>query len=228
LGTKSAGVDTDGISEAGRRETAELDRAAGGEAEWQQADVADLAAIERVVAEILERFGRIDVAHSNAGVLLTESVLEQEPDDWDRTFDVNVRTVFLLARAALPAMRRQGGRAIVNSASTAGIVGEASLAVDCASKSGCGNLARQLAVDYSRDGIRVNCVCPGWIDTGFNAPVLEGVSEDELKRLIDTSVPLGRQGRPDENASVVALLASEDASLATGHALVADRDLTAL
>ena len=209
-------------------ETAELVRAAGGEAGGWQADVADPAGVERVVAEVLERFGRIDVVHSNAGVLLPGSVLEQELDDWDRTFDVNVRAVYLLARAVLPAMRRQGGGAIVNTASTAGIVGEASLAAYCASKAAVVNLTRQLAVDYSRDGIRVNCVCPGWIDTGFNAPVLEGVSEDELERLIDTSVPLGRQGRPEEIASVVAFLASEDASLVTGHALVADGGLTAL
>ena len=89
-------------------------------------------------------------------------------------------------------------------------------------------LTKQLAVDYSRRGVRVNCVCPGWIDTGFNDPVLEGVSDEELQGLIDRMVPLGRQGTPEEIASVVAFLASDDASLVTGHALVADGGLTAL
>jgi NAD(P)-dependent dehydrogenase (short-subunit alcohol dehydrogenase family) len=93
---------------------------------------------------------------------------------------------------------------------------------------GAVSLTRQLAVDYSRDGVRVNCVCPGWIDTGFNDPVLQGVSDEELARLIDATVPLGRQGAPEEIAAAVAFLASDDASLVTGHALVADGGLKAV
>jgi NAD(P)-dependent dehydrogenase (short-subunit alcohol dehydrogenase family) len=107
-------------------------------------------------------------------------------------------------------------------------VGEASLAAYCASKAAVVNLTRQLAVDYAREGIRVNCVCPGWIDTGFNDPMLEGVSEEELSRLIATFVPLGRQGGPEEIAGCVAFLASDDAALVNGHALVADGGLTAM
>jgi NAD(P)-dependent dehydrogenase (short-subunit alcohol dehydrogenase family) len=155
-------------------------------------------------------------------------VLEATLDDWERTFAVNTRAAFLLARAVLPGMRAQGGGAVVFTASTAGLLGEAALAAYCASKAALVNLARQLAVDYSRDGVRINCVCPGWIDTGFNDPVLQEVSGEELARLIDATVPLGRQGAPEEIAAVVAFLASDDASLVTGHALVADGGLTAM
>jgi NAD(P)-dependent dehydrogenase (short-subunit alcohol dehydrogenase family) len=136
--------------------------------------------------------------------------------------------MFLVARAAIPIMLESGAGAIVNTASTAGLVGEGALAAYCASKAAVVNLTRQLAVDYSRRGIRVNCVCPGWVDTGFNDPMLARVSDSELERLIDTFVPLGRQGSPEEVAAVVAFLASDDASLVTGHALVADGGLTAL
>jgi NAD(P)-dependent dehydrogenase (short-subunit alcohol dehydrogenase family) len=85
-----------------------------------------------------------------------------------------------------------------------------------------------MAVDYARMGIRINCVCPGGIDTGFNAPVLEGVSEERLSAMIDAQVPMGRQGSPDEVVAAVLFLLSEDASLITGHALVADAGFTAV
>jgi NAD(P)-dependent dehydrogenase (short-subunit alcohol dehydrogenase family) len=209
-------------------ETVRLLHAERLEGEAWAADVGNEDDVERVVAAVLERFGRIDVLHSNAGVLLPGSVLEATLDDWERTFAVNTRAAFLLARAVLPGMRAQGGGAIVFTASTAGLLGEAALAAYCASKAALVNLARQLAVDYSRDGVRINCVCPGWIDTGFNDPFLQDVSSEELARLIDATVPLGRQGAPEEIAAVVAFLASDDASLVTGHALVADGGLTAM
>lgn len=214
-------------AEAGA-ETVELLRAEGREGEASAADVADEDEVERVVAAALERFGRIDILHSNAGVLLPGTVVDATLDDWERTFAVNTRAAFLLARAVIPGMRAQGSGAIVFTASTAGLLGEAALAAYCASKAAVVNLTRQLAVDYSRDGIRINCVCPGWIDTGFNDPVLQDVGTDELARLIDATVPLGRQGAPEEIAAVVAFLASDDASLITGHALVADGGLTAV
>jgi len=198
----------------------------GGEA--IECDVSDEEAVGRAVEWALDRFGRLDVLHSNAGVLVGGTAEETTLADWERTFAVNVRGMFLLARAVLPAMRRQGKGAIVNTASTAGIAAEPALAAYAASKAAVIQLTRQLAVDYARDGIRVNCVCPGWIDTGFNDPMLEGVSDDELAQLVDRMVPMGRQGTPEEIAAAVAFLASDDASLVTGHALVADGGLTAL
>jgi NAD(P)-dependent dehydrogenase (short-subunit alcohol dehydrogenase family) len=209
-------------------ETVAVLQAEGLEGEAWTADVADEDDVARVVAAAVERLGRIDILHSNAGVLLPGTAVEARLDDWDRTFAVNIRAAFLLARAVIPEMRAQRSGVIVFTSSTAGLLGEAGLAAYCASKAALVNLTRQLAVDYSREGVRVNCVCPGWIDTGFNDPVLRGVSDEELAGLIDATVPLGRQGTPEEVAAAVAFLASDDASLVTGHALVADGGLTAV
>lgn len=221
-GAAVAVLDVDGD---GAQETAE--RAGGGSTAFS-CDVSDANAVREAIDATVARFGGVDVLHSNAGVLLPGGAAEATPEDWDRTFAVNVRGMFLLARAVVPVMRERGGGAIINTASTAGIAAEPDLAAYCASKGAVIQLTRQLAVDYSRDGIRVNCVCPGWIDTGFNDPMLVGVGEEELAELIDRMVPLGRQGTPEEVAAVVAFLASEDASLVTGHALVADGGLTVL
>jgi NAD(P)-dependent dehydrogenase (short-subunit alcohol dehydrogenase family) len=197
------------------------------EAEALPCDVSDEEQVAAAVEGAVNRFGRIDVLHSNAGVLVAGAAGETSLEDWERTFAVNVRGMFLAARAVLPVMLEHGRGAIVNTASTSGIAAEPAIAAYCASKAAVIQLTKQLAVDYSRRGIRVNCVCPGWIETGFNDPVLVGVGDDELAALVDRMVPLGRQGRPEEIAAVVAFLASDDASLVTGHALVADGGLTA-
>jgi NAD(P)-dependent dehydrogenase (short-subunit alcohol dehydrogenase family) len=228
LGREGARVAVVDLRHDSAEETRELLDGEGIECGTWAADVSKEQAVADAVRAVKERFGRLDVLHSNAGVLLPGPAAETDVDDWDRTFAVNVRAMFLLARAVIPTMLEAGRGAIVNTASTAGLVGEAGLAAYCASKAAVVNLTRQLAVDYSRRGIRVNCVCPGWVDTGFNDPVLRDVDDDELATLIDTFVPLGRQGSPDEIAAVVAFLASDDASLVTGHALVADGGLTAL
>jgi NAD(P)-dependent dehydrogenase (short-subunit alcohol dehydrogenase family) len=120
----------------------------------------------------------------------------------------------------------QGG-AIVNTASTSGLLGEMGIPAYNASKGAVVNLTRQLAADYTREGIRVNCVCPGWIPTGFNDPVLAELSDEEVEAMVVATVPMGRQGTPEEIAAAVAFLASDDATYITGHALVVDGGLTA-
>jgi meso-butanediol dehydrogenase / (S,S)-butanediol dehydrogenase / diacetyl reductase len=204
-----------------------LIRDAGGDAEAFPADCSDWDTVRALADAVLERYGRIDIVHANAGVLRPGSAAEQRIEDWDATFAVNVRGMFLLVKAVVPGMLQRGGGVIVLTASTAGLLGEPGIAAYCASKGAVVNLTRQLAVDYARHGIRVNCVCPGWIDTGFNDPMLAGVTDTELASAIDQMVPLGRQGRPEEIARVVAFLASDDAALIHGHALVADGGLTA-
>ena len=228
LGHEGARVAVADVRAAAAEETAALLAAEGIDAEAFTCDVSAEEQVAETVERVLQRLGRIDVLHSNAGVLAAGTALETSLEDWERTFAVNVRGMFLAARAVLPAMLEQGKGAIVNTASTSGIAAEPAVAAYCASKAAVIQLTKQLAVDYSRRGIRVNCVCPGWIDTGFNDPVLVGVGPEELAELLDRMVPLGRQGAPDEIAAVVAFLASDDASLVTGHALVADGGLTAL
>lgn len=226
LAAEGARVAVADIDPDGARRTCALIHGVGGEAAAFPADCSDWASVQALADSVIERYGRIDIVHANAGVLRPGSAIGQRIEDWDATFAVNVRGMFLLAKAVLPGMLERGSGVIVLTASTAGLLGEASIAAYCASKGAVVNLTRQLAVDYARHGIRVNCVCPGWIDTGFNDPMLEGVSDAELAEAIDRMVPLGRQGRPEEIAPVVAFLASDDAALIHGHALVADGGLT--
>jgi meso-butanediol dehydrogenase/(S,S)-butanediol dehydrogenase/diacetyl reductase len=210
-------------------ETASLIRDAGGVAIAVSADVSDEQQVEASVREIVDEFGRIDLLHSNAGVIFAGTALTQSVDEWDRTFAVNVKSMFLMARAVIPIMREHDGGAIVNTGSTSGIVGEPNLVAYNSSKAAVVNLTRQLAADFSRDGIRVNCVCPGWIvHTDFNNPVLKDLSPEEIDGLIDQSVPMGRSGKADEIAAAVAFLLSDDASYVAGHALLVDGGMTAL
>jgi len=191
-----------------------------------RADVATQGEVESAVAAIVEHHGTIDILHNNAGRLRAGSVTEVEVAEWDRTYAVNVRSMFLMCREVIPVMLRNGGGAIVNTASTSGLVGEVGIPAYNSSKGAVIQLTRQLAAEYARQGIRVNCVCPGWIPTGFYDPVLEGLSDDEVQAMVEATVPAGRQGTPEEIAATVCFLASPDASYVSGHALVVDGGLT--
>jgi meso-butanediol dehydrogenase/(S,S)-butanediol dehydrogenase/diacetyl reductase len=199
----------------------------GGRAAAFTADVADPEAAPRLVAEVEERLGPIEILQNNAGRLVPGTALTQDFTEWERTLSVNVGSVFVMSRAVLPGMRERGRGVIVNTGSISGIVGEPDLVAYNTSKAAIINLTRQLAADFSRDGIRVNCVCPGWIRTGFNDPLFEGWSEDAIQELVERQVPLGRQGTSEEIADVVAFLVSDDARYVNAHALVVDGGLTA-
>jgi len=202
-------------------------RAAGGDGLAYSVDVSDpdqvTAAVERITGDL----SGIDVVHLNAGRLSAGSVLEVPLAEWHAIFAVNVTGMFLVARAVIPVMRASGGGAIVTTGSISGMFGEPALAAYTASKAAVVNLTRQMAIDFARDGIRVNCVCPGWVDTGFNDPQFEhdGLSAQDIEELIDRTVPMGRQGLPEEMAAAVAFLASSDASYITGQTLLVDGGL---
>ncbi len=215
------------VNAAGADETVRLIGERGGHSHALVADVSDEGAVESLRGQIAEGYGRVDVVHNNAGRLRAGSVTELSADEWDRTFAVNVRSMFLVCRALIPLMRPRGG-AIVNTASSSGLVGEATTPAYNASKAAIINLTRQLAADYSREGIRANCVCPGWVPTGFNDPVLSAMTDAEVEAMVTTMVPIGRQALPEEIAAAVAFLASDDASYIAGHALVVDGGLTAV
>ena len=214
------------INENGAAETVGLIAEDGGAAQAIAADVSDEQAVADLGSRIATDHGRVDVLHNNAGRLRGGSVTELSVDEWDLTFAVNVRSMFLVSRAVIPLMRPNGG-AIVNTASTSGLVGEMGIPAYNSSKGAVVNLTRQLAADYTREGIRVNCVCPGWIPTGFNDPVLADMSDAEVEAMVKATVPMGRQGTPEEIAAAVTFLASNDATYITGHALVVDGGLTA-
>jgi NAD(P)-dependent dehydrogenase (short-subunit alcohol dehydrogenase family) len=171
--------------------------------------------------------GGLDVLFNNAGVIRRGSILETSEEDFDRTLAVNVKGVFLLSRCAIPVMTRPGG-VIVNTASNWGLVGGAKAAAYCASKGAVVLLTKAMALDHGPDGIRVNCVCPGDIDT----PMLRGeaaqLGEDVDEHLAELAkVPIGRVGRPEDVAEAVLYLASDASAFMTGTPLLIDGGFTA-
>jgi dihydroanticapsin dehydrogenase len=207
---------------------AESLRDGGTEALALAVDVSSEASVADLVARTTDAYGRIDILFTCAGILVSGSVTETSLADWQRTLDVNLTGPFLASRHVVPVMISNGGGSIIHMSSTAGLVGETSIAAYCASKGGVLMLARQMALDYARQGVRVNVICPGWIDTPFNDPAIEAAGgKDALQPFVDQVVPFGRQGSPEEVADVVAFLASDDARLMTGSVVTVDGGLTA-
>jgi NAD(P)-dependent dehydrogenase (short-subunit alcohol dehydrogenase family) len=178
-----------------------------------------------MVAAGIERFGRIDVLVNNAAVLVAKDIVATELDEWERVFAVNVRGVYLCCKHVLPGMLARGDGAVVNIASTAGLVGLPQRAAYCASKGAVIALTRQIAVEYAGRGIRCNCVCPGTIDTPLLAAALAQAPEPPAARAaLFARQPLGRIGTPEEVAEAALYLAT--AEFVTGTALVIDGGLT--
>lgn len=228
FGAEGAAVSVVDVRGDAAKAVADGIRSAGARAIGISADVSNPSDAERLVEETVSAFGAVHVLHSNAAVLIPGSVTSLSIEDWNRTLSVNLTGAFLCSKFAIPRIIASGGGSVIITASTDGIVGEPQTAGYCASKGGLVLLTKQMALDYARDGVRVNCLCPGWIDTPFNDPFIDAIGGREgLGPLIDTFVPLGRQGRPDEVARAALFLASDDASLVTGHALVVDAGLTA-
>lgn len=189
----------------------------------QVCDVSDEADVTRLVDAAAERFGRLDILFNNAGIGGLGSVVETSTDLWRKVLDVDLAAVFFGSRAAVPHMRAGGGGAIINNASVSGMFGDYGMASYCAAKGGVINLSRNMALDFARDGIRVNCICPGAIDT----PLLSGMkAAPGLFDAFIRAVPMKRLGNPSEIGEVVAFLASDAASYVTGAVIPVDGGLT--
>jgi NAD(P)-dependent dehydrogenase (short-subunit alcohol dehydrogenase family) len=205
----------------GGEETAALIRAAGGEAIVVRADVALAAEVEAMVAATVAAYGRLDIAFNNAGVAsggaFTADCAEEA---FDRVIAVNLKGVWLCMKHEIAQMLRQGGGAIVNTSSVAGLVGFRGRGDYVAAKHAVIGLTRTAALEYAPQGIRVNAVCPGYVMT----PLIEGVLRREpehMARMV-AAEPVGRLGQPEEIAAAVLWLCSDAASFVTGHPLVVD------
>jgi len=202
--------------------------AALGDAVFLPADVRSARDCARAVTDTLDRFGRLDVLVNNAGVIYRNRTIDRlTEDEWDETFDVNVKGAFLMSRAALPALRDARGT-IVIVASYAGLVGFAGAAAYAASKAALVNLTRSLALDHAGEGLRVNCVCPGSVDTDMIHAAWNALPDPAAAaRAWAAKHPLGRIATADEVAAAILFLASDDARFITGVALPVDGGITA-
>jgi NAD(P)-dependent dehydrogenase (short-subunit alcohol dehydrogenase family) len=200
----------------------------GGTAESFAADVSDAAQTDAFIQRCVEQYGSIDVLVNNAGVNLPGVFHEVSNEVIDKTLNVNVKGAIYGSRAAIPHMLKQGGGAIVNISSVNGLVSEPFLAIYSASKGAVVMLTKGIALDYAKQGIRCNCICPGWVDTPINyahAEMLGGL--EKVYASIDSFQPIGRPGEPREIAHLALFLASDEASFLTGSIITADGGMTA-
>jgi NAD(P)-dependent dehydrogenase (short-subunit alcohol dehydrogenase family) len=193
----------------------------GGEAIFVRTDVSKAKEVEALVKKAIETYGRLDYAFNNAGIHGEfVSTVDFAEEDWDRLINVNLKSVWLCMKYEIPWMLKQGGGAIVNTSSAAGLIAAPSNPAYPASKHGVVGITKSTAVEYAKSGIRVNCVCPGPIRTGMHENLV-AVSPD-LVEMMHQKVPMGRIGEPEEVVSAVMWLCSETASFVTGHALPVD------
>ena len=216
-------IDGDGV-----RDAVERIRANGGTAEAEEADVAVRAQADNFIGRCVGLWGGIEVLVNNAGVNLP-GVFHEAPDETiERTLAVNLKGPIYACQAAIPHMLERGRGSIVNVSSVNGVVAEPYLTVYAASKGAIVMLSRGIALDYAKQGIRCNAICPGWVDTPINyahAEMLGGL--EKVYESIDSFQPIGRPGEPREIANVALFLASDEASFLTGSVVLADGGMTA-
>lgn len=202
-------------------------RGAGADVTFIAGDVTDEDIVAGLVAETVRRHGRLDILVNNAGVAPAAPVEAMDVADWDRTMAINVRSMFLMSKHAIPELRRSRG-CIINLGSTFGTVGAGGSAAYAVTKAAAVNFSKSLALELAADGIRVNALCPGGTETEFLNEWFDATGNPEGTRqwLVDHH-PMGRLGTPQEQAKAALFLASDDSSFVTGHALLVDGGYTA-
>lgn len=196
--------------------------AAGGSALFVRTDVGDSAQVKTLMARTIEVFGRIDILFANAGIAADAPIDQLDEDSWRRTIDINLTGVFLCNKYAAERMVAQGGGVIVNCGSIHSHVGKSGVTAYAVAKGGVKLLTQTLSIDLAPKGIRVNAVCPGYIDTPLLAK-----APPEMKAALAKLHPMGRLGRAEEVANAVLFLASDEASFITGSSLMVDGGYTA-
>jgi meso-butanediol dehydrogenase/(S,S)-butanediol dehydrogenase/diacetyl reductase len=224
FGSEGAAVVCVDLNEKGVNETASTIQSGGGEALALTCDVSKPAAVDETFGRALERYQRLDVLANVAGVGGFRRLDETAIEDWNRVIGVNLTGTFLTCQRAMPHILESKG-AIINTASVAGLKSHPFSAAYCASKGGVVTMTKALAVEFGRKGVRINCLCPGGVETPmigqFQLP--EGANPAVLQRIM----PLGRMGQPQEIAGVIVFLASEDASYMNGSVVVVDGGMIA-
>jgi NAD(P)-dependent dehydrogenase (short-subunit alcohol dehydrogenase family) len=215
------------VDPAAGAETVSLVEAAGGEAVFVGADVADDDSVRQLFDEADALFGRLDVSYHNAGIMHPDDVGPEDTslEVWQRTIDINLKGVFLCCRYAIPKLRASGGGSIINVASFVALMGAANPQISyTASKGGVLAMTREIAVQYAREGIRANTLCPGPVRTPLLAPIIE---DDDRRENRLNHIPLNRFAEADDIAKAALFLASDLSSYMTGAPLVVDGGITA-
>jgi NAD(P)-dependent dehydrogenase (short-subunit alcohol dehydrogenase family) len=210
------------ISEQGNQETVHLIEDQGGQAIAVKCDVTRSEDVKAALDKTVEAFGRLDFAFNNAGIEPRNPAptADYEEEEWNRIIDINLRGVFLCMKHEIPLILKQGGGAIVNTSSGAGIIGIKGSPAYTAAKHGVIGLTKAAALDYAAQNIRVNAVCPGYIDTPMMGRFTGGT--DEGRSQVIAEEPIGRMGKPEEIAAAVVWLCSDAAAFMVGHAMVID------
>jgi NAD(P)-dependent dehydrogenase (short-subunit alcohol dehydrogenase family) len=206
-------------------ETAHLVTQAGGEAIFQRTDVRCAAEVESMVRAAMDAYGRLDCAFNNAGISGSGHTVDQFPEErFDEVLAVNLKGMWLSVKYEISAMLASGGGAIVNNASIRGLIGARDASPYAISKHGVIGLTRSAALEFAARGVRVNAVCPGWVDTPL---IAARMADPERRDEVLRAEPMGRVGTPEEVAEVVVWLCSDAASFVTGHAMAVDGGLLA-
>lgn len=203
----------------GGQETVKNIVAAGGQAEFVQADVSKSDEVEAMVKTAVEKFGGLDILVNNAGVALMADLASTTDEIWQKTIDVDLKGVFLGIKAAVPEMEKRGKGKIINTASIAGLVGFQGITAYCAAKGGVVNMTRELALDLASKKINVNAIAPGIIKTNMTTDILK---DPKMAEGMLAQTPIGRLGEPEDIAYAALYLASNESDFVTGHTLVVD------
>ena len=211
------------IDLANAEETASQIAAAGGSGEPLVVDVTDDAALEAGIAAVAARHGRIDILHNHAGSQVAGNLEDVTVAGFDTSWSLNVRAHFMASRFVMPVMKKAGKGVILNTSSSSGVLYDREMIAYTTSKHAVIAMTRQMAGDYARFGVRVNALCPGWVDTPFNAPFIAQMGgRSAIEGYIAEKVPLGRWADVSEIAEPILFLVSDRSSYMTGQILVVD------